>query len=167
MKKENAVFLIISHSDKKYIEDTLKNENLESLTDYVIIGLNSKEVPKYLTRCDLSIMFIKPVECKIGSSPTKFGESLAAGIPVVINKGIGDMDDIVRKNEIGVVVEDFDDFHYNKAIDKLEGLLRDREIFKRCREVAGKHFSLSDAIGKYDIIYNRLLDGESLKGRVK
>ncbi len=166
-KKENAIFLIISHSDRRYIENVLKNENLQAPFDYIITELNPEEVPEYLTRCDLSVMFIKPVECKIGCSPTKFGESLAAGVPVVINRGIGDMDDIVRKGRVGVIVEDFNDFHYNEAVDRLEGLLSDRRIFKRCREIAVKHFSLGDAIVKYDIIYNRLANGKIPAGRTK
>jgi len=167
VKKENAIFLIISHSDRGYIESALKNENLRSPADFIIIDLDPKDVPRYLTQCDLSIMFIKPVECKVGCSPTKFGESLAAGVPVVINKGIGDMDDIVRNSKIGVIVEDFSRFHYNKAIDKLEGLLTDGEIFNRCRRVAEKHFSLSDAVGRYGIIYDYLSDGTNRMGAMK
>jgi len=155
-KRKNAIFLIISHSDRGYIKGVLKTERLRPLTDYAIIELCPEEVPGYLARCNISIMFIKPVECKVGCSPTKVGESLAAGCPVVINKGIGDMDDILRNENVGVIVEGFDGFHYNKAIDELEGLLKDAEIFKRCRKAAGKHFSIADGIDKYTAVYKNL-----------
>jgi len=156
-QNKNAFFLIISHSDRGYIEETFKNEGLKPKEDYCIVDVKPDEVPHYLIWSDVSIMFIKPVECKIGSSPTKFGESLAAGIPVVVNKGIGDTEDIINREGIGVITNSFDVEGYRHACDKLYTLIEENEVLrKRCRETAKKHFSLKTGIEKYTEIYKKI-----------
>lgn len=158
-KKENALFLIISHTDKRFIDDILKKERLLSQVDYIVISVSPEEVAKYLAKCSFSIMFIKPVECKIGSSPTKFAESLAAGIPVCINRGIGDTDKVITDEQIGVIVDSFDEISYQRAIKKLDNLFLDKSLSFRCRQVASKYFSLEMGVTKYATIYNRLCKG--------
>ena len=157
---KNALFLIISHTEKKYIENVLKNENMESGADYIIVNLNPEEVPQYLAQCDFSIMFIKPVLCKIGSSPTKFAESLAAGIPVCANRGIGDIDKFIENNRIGVIIEGFDEKSYKESIEKLKNLLLDKSLSDRCRSVARKYFSLEMGVERYYKIYEDIFKKE-------
>ena len=54
----------------------------------VIIDSTDLECSEFLNIADAGY-FIKPL-VKIASCPTKFGEYLACGLPVIINKGIGD-----------------------------------------------------------------------------
>jgi hypothetical protein len=51
---------------------------------------------------DINISFIKPVYSKISSSPTKLGEVLSMGIPVISNSGVGDVEQIVLNAEAGL-----------------------------------------------------------------
>ena len=155
-KKGDSIFLIISHTDKRYIEGVLKGEGLEAKVDYMIIGLSPEEVPGYLLHSKCAIMFIKPVECKIGSSPTKFGESLAAGIPAIVNKGIGDTEDIIRRERVGVVVENFDADSYERAVSNILSLLEEEGLRDRCIKTANDFFSLDLGIERYMKIYKRL-----------
>jgi hypothetical protein len=46
---------------------------------------------------DTSIFFIRPTYSKKASSPTKQGEIMAMGIPLICNYGVGDTDEIVKK----------------------------------------------------------------------
>jgi glycosyltransferase involved in cell wall biosynthesis len=156
-RKANAFFLIISHTDKVYIEDTMEKEALIYGIDYAVMGLEPDEVGQYLSQTKFGIMFIKPVECKIGSSPTKFAESLAAGIPVIVNKGIGDTEDIIRERRIGVVVEGFDTGSYEKAVAQILGLLDTEGLRDRCVETASKYFSLDLGIGRYLNVYKKII----------
>lgn len=156
-KKDNAFFIIISHTDRGFIEAALRKESLESGKDYVIINLLPEDVPFYLDKCDCSIMFIKPVECKIGSSPTKFGESLAAGVPVIVNSGIGDTEKIINDKGVGIVVKGLDHVSYEDALSRLFLLLRDRDgLKKRCRETAKTFFAIELGVKRYSAIYERL-----------
>jgi glycosyltransferase involved in cell wall biosynthesis len=49
-------------------------------------------VPALIGAADLSVIFIRADLSKIGCSPTKLGETLACGVPVVANAGVGDLD---------------------------------------------------------------------------
>lgn len=162
-KKENAFFFIISHIEKRYIEKILKKENLLPGADYTIINITPDEVPVYLGLSDCSIMFIKPSDTKIGSSPTKFGESLAAGLPVVVNRGIGDTEDIILSQKVGVLVDGFSESAYEKAVENLFSLLGEKDILReRCIKTAENFFSLSMGVNRYAKIYEMLaVDGKS------
>ncbi|MFC1804603.1 glycosyltransferase family 4 protein [Candidatus Omnitrophota bacterium] len=115
------------------------------------------EVPHWLSGADLSIFFIKPLFSKISSCPTKLGESLACGLPVVINSGIGDCDEIVGKNNVGVITDGFSLEAYKKCIMQLRRLWQAKEkLDVRCRKVAEDFFSLDRGVQAYRRIYNRL-----------
>jgi len=78
-------------------------------------------VPSMIQGVHASVFFIRPVSSKRASCPTKMGESLACGIPVVINPGVGDTETIVRKERIGVVVQDWTEEAYDQAARELVG----------------------------------------------
>jgi len=156
-EKKNAIFLIVSHTDKKFIEDILKGQGLLPETDYVIFRARPDEVPVYLMKSDASLMIIKNVDCKIGSSPTKFGESLASGIPVIVNTGIGDTEDIIRREKVGIVIEDLNEDSYKKAVSETLILLDNKDGLKeRCIETAKRYLSLDSGIERYTEIYTKL-----------
>lgn len=156
-RAENAFFLIISHTERRYIDGVLKKENIHEGPDYAIISADPDGIPVYIGMSDCTIMFIKSVDCKIGSSPTKFAESLAAGVPVIANRGIGDIEDIILTRKVGVLVDDLNEYAYEKAIERLTALLKEREILrKRCIETAELLFSLPLGIKKYTEIYEKL-----------
>ena len=89
-----------------------------------------------------------------GCCPIKFAESLASGLPVVMSFGIGDCDDIVTRNKVGIVLKDFSIAEYEKAFDRIQDFFNDRDgVGLRCRAVAEGIFSLSAGIGKYHDVY--------------
>ena len=54
------------------------------------------------------ISLVRPCLSKISSSPTKIGEYLAAGLPVVSTAGIGDVDGLLDSNGVGVLLRETD-----------------------------------------------------------
>lgn len=157
---KNAFFLIITHSDGQVSRSCFSNKRI-ACQDYAIVDVGPDEVSLWLRKCACSVMFIKEVECKIGSSPTKFAESLASGVPVIINKGIGDTEEIVCVNRIGCLVESLDDEGYRRALSCLGELLKDEAALKkRCKDVAGRFFSMELGIEKYEGIYNHIYERE-------
>ncbi len=59
--------------------------------------------------------FIKRCVSKIASSPTKNGEYLACGLPLIINAGIGDSDALINDWKAGVLIEDLTEEEYAEA----------------------------------------------------
>ena len=153
----DAFFLIISHTERGHIDEVLAGEGLRPDVDYSIMSLEPDEVGQYLSQTKFGIMFIKPVECKVGSSPTKFAESLAAGIPVIVNKGIGDTEDIIGERKVGVIVEGFDPASFEKAIREISDLLKTEGLKDRCVKTAIERFSLDLGIERYVNVYKKII----------
>lgn len=88
------------------------------------------------------------------ATPTKLGEFLATGRPVVVNPGLGDMDKIIATHRCGVVVPEGPD-GVAQAVEALLPLLEDPDLPRRCREAAEANFDLADGIRRLVGIYER------------
>jgi glycosyltransferase involved in cell wall biosynthesis len=85
------------------------------------------------------------------------GEFLASGVPVIINPGVGDTEELVLENNVGVVVDEFNEDNYKKAFDRLRVLKEDGDALKeRCRQTADRNLSLEYAVDRYARIYDAL-----------
>jgi glycosyltransferase involved in cell wall biosynthesis len=105
-KKTNSKFLFITQDDKSLILQKAKEKQI-SREKIIIHSANRNEVPIYISLSDISIFFIKPLYSKKASSPTKMGEIMALGVPIITNKGIGDDDQIIGESGAGMLIEKF------------------------------------------------------------
>lgn len=150
-----AHFLILSHSDKREISKLIQDKNI-SIRDFTMLSLPFADMPKYLAMADVGLIFITPVFSKKASCPTKFAEYLSCCLPVIVNNKIGDLEDCVIENNIGVVVRDFNENEYRQTFKKLLNLLNDKDLKARCRQVACDNFSLNTGVNRYYEVYSRL-----------
>lgn len=111
-------------------------------------------LPTYLSLSNCSIFFIRPTFSKIATSPTKHGELMGMGIPVICND-IGDTGKIINKTNSGFVVDDFSDEAYDKAISQIPKLLSLDK--KTIRQAAFEYFDLKKGVAKYNEVYKRVL----------
>lgn len=88
-----------------------------------------------------------------GVMPTKVAEFLAVGRPVIVSKGVGDLEELLLASRTGVVVEN----NMDLAVTELLELLNDNETPTRCRALAEQYFSMAGAINKYDSIFRELI----------
>ncbi len=114
------------------------------------------EVPALLSLSNYSLFFIKPCFSKLSSSPTKHGEIMAMGIPVITNGGVGDVKAIVDKYDAGYVVDDFSDKAFNAVIEKV--LAVNSFDVAGIRNGAAEFYSLEKAVELYGQIYNSILN---------
>ena len=158
LKVPQAHFTILSNADKQYIINILEELEIDR-QDYLISSVNHEDVPGFLRRSLISLIFYRRTLSAAGCCPIKFAESLACGVPVVINSGVGDCDRIVDEERIGIVIKKFSNQAYEQAARGIEDLLREGVgIRQRCRKIAGKYFSLPQAVEKYFNIYRRLTE---------
>lgn len=153
-KYTNAKFLFISNEPKEYIEGNALKKNID-LADIKIIQGARKDVPTLISLSTISIFFIKPLFSKKASSPTKQGELMAMGIPVIANADVGDTDYIIKKSKSGILVDDFSPTHYQKIIDNLDKLLSEINT-DDLKKNAKTYYSLQNGIQKYASIYKAL-----------
>jgi glycosyltransferase involved in cell wall biosynthesis len=91
--------------------------------------------------------------------PTKIAEFLACGRPVVVNKGLGDMDQFIEEFEAGVVLDGSKENLADSA-SKLISLIYDSATPQRCRALAEKYFSMDVGAKNYLDLYAQVLNME-------
>jgi glycosyltransferase involved in cell wall biosynthesis len=125
--------------------------------DFWIGKVSAAEVPRHLRRARLGLSFRKPTFSQLAASPTKIPEYLAAGLPVVSNAGIGDVDNLLEPEGVGVVVRDFTVAEFARAAEAALALANDASLPARCVEVARRYFDLHAVGGKgYANVYSHL-----------
>ena len=155
-RQPDAHWRILTSSNHESARARLERVGLRE-RDFEIISASPEEVPGYLRQAKVGLSFRKATFSQIAASPTKIPEYLAAGIPVISNAGIGDTDDILRSDGVGVIVENFDDANYQRAVVELERLLSDPQLCSRCRASARSRFDLASVGGeRYGRVYERL-----------
>jgi glycosyltransferase involved in cell wall biosynthesis len=125
--------------------------------DYRVMRADPQDVPRFLGAADVALSIIRASVARVASSPTKFAEYLAAGLPVISGTGIGDMDEHIAEGRVGVLLRSFDRTAYVDALRELETLRRDPELAERCRQTARARYDLETIGGvRYRRIYEAL-----------
>ena len=101
--------MVLTQSRESYITEPLRAAGVSS-ADYLVRKVSPSEVRLYLEAADLGLSF-RSGQSKIAASPTKIGEYLAAGLPVVSNSGVGDVDELIDRDRVGVVLNGFSRTH--------------------------------------------------------
>jgi glycosyltransferase involved in cell wall biosynthesis len=126
--------------------------------NFSVRAVASADVPSYLAAADVGLAFIKRCMSKIASSPTKNGEYLACGLPLVLNAGVGDSDALINDWQAGVLIEDFSDDDFERASREVEAIVRNARVKDEARAVAEKLFDLKRIGGeRYASLYERVL----------
>jgi glycosyltransferase involved in cell wall biosynthesis len=145
--------MILTQREKEKIADALRAEGFAD-ADFMVETVSPDEIGNYLNAADIAISFIKACYSKLSSSPTKLAEYLACGLPIIANRGVGDVNELIEKNNVGVLLDGFDEASYRKALGEIDAL---GDAATRCRETAHRHFDLQKVGGeRYRRVYSRL-----------
>lgn len=125
-------------------------ENL-GLGEEIIIETPYSEMPRYLNEFSIGIAICKNLStANLGVMPTKIGEFLACGRPVVVNKGLGDLDTLLKEYKAGVVL---DRTNLDEAVEEVIEITQSESIQLNCRKLAIDYFDLRKGALKYLDIY--------------
>lgn len=116
------------------------------------------EVPAHVvaSHAGLSVCRTDAGDSLRAAMPTKIGEFLSSGRPVVVNAGLGDMDQIARRYRCAVVLRGTDDRAVQDGVDELESLLADPDLPERCRQAAESHFALGEGVARLLAVYRTI-----------
>ena len=147
----HAKFLFVTKDEQERILQTAEKYGFR---DAVIIrpGIR-EEIPFLISVSNYSIFFILQSYSKKASSPTKQGEIMAMGIPVVCNTNVGDTDKIVKDYHSGILLHDFTVTAYQNAIAEMKTDFNSVKI----TEGAKDYFSLENGVEKYAKVYSNIL----------
>jgi predicted GTPase len=103
-----------------------------------------------------SVFFINPSFSKEASSPTKQGELMSMGIPIITNKGIGDTEEILKAANAGYIVNAFNELEYEMLVAQMPEIVSDD---RKAQIIQGAfdYFSLEEGVKKYATVYKSLL----------
>ena len=149
--------LVLTQSPPEMIAAPLRARGVGD-EDFLVRKVAPADIPRYLKAADVAVSFIKPCYSKLSSSPTKLAEYLAAGLPVVCNAGIGDVDAVVEGERVGVIVRELNHAAYQAALAEVEALAGEPGAAARSRDAARRHFDLAGVGGeRYRRLYRRVL----------
>ena len=152
-QKPDAKFLFITPDAPQIILDQALKYNIPA-NCFIIKRAERQEVPTMLLESDLSIFFVKPAYSKKASSPTKMGEILAMGIPIIANTNVGDNEYLFQKYECGLLLENFEHATLQNALADLPLLLSKPP--QHFRAAAVSYFGLQEGVSKYAKVYQNM-----------
>ena len=153
-KKPNAKLFFITKDNPQLILEKVKSKGIE--TTSIKIQPSSREMmPPYIGASNFSIFFILPVFSKKASSPTKMGEIMNLGIPIICNSGVGDVDEVMGKSMPELLVKEFSNKEYARVIDLITNNYKPNQ--KSIIETSHSYYSLEKGIEKYKEVYKEIL----------
>jgi glycosyltransferase involved in cell wall biosynthesis len=150
-----AKFLFISPTQHEFIYEIARKFKIPK-EKIIVAHAQRHEVPLLLSLSSYSIFFIKPCYSKQSSSPTKHGEIMAMGIPVITNSGIGDVAEIIDKYQSGFVLQELNEQEF---LTVSKSIIKGRHFDKiSIRNGAVEFYNLQIAVEKYHLIYNSIME---------
>jgi len=150
--QKNAKFLFVTGDQPEKIYSEAKRKGIEKENILIHSSLH-KDVPLFISIFNLSIFFIRPTFSKKASSPTKQGEIMAMGIPLICNAGVGDTSEIVLNSLAGNVIQQCSTEAYEQSFNEFFSFDE-----KNATEGAKKYFSLEEGVKRYLSIYRAIYE---------
>lgn len=154
--RRGVFFRVLTRADAADVSARLIRSGLAP-GDFRVGATQPEDVGAQLRGVSGGLSFRKGTSSQIAASPTKVAEYLAAGLPVVTNAGIGDLDALLASERVGVSIPDFRWETLLAGARQFDDLLRAPDLANRCRETARRHYDLSSIGGaRYRAVYARL-----------
>lgn len=154
--KKNVFLLFLTNDPlkaKSLFTEFLPSEVFQKV---IIKQAGYSEMPDYIATLDLSLFFLNHSYARLGTSPTKFAESLATGVPVICNSGIGDLDNHMANNPFGLSISE--EYFNNTSDEEFNTLISNILSIDKfeIRNHAKKIYDLSIANERYSRMYKYL-----------
>lgn len=156
-RKRDAHLLWLTTGSHDRVRELMSRRGVAT-DNFSVLAVASADVPSYLAAADIGLAFIKRCVSKLASSPTKNGEYLACGLPLVINAGVGDSDALINEWKAGALIENFTEEDYARVGREIELMVGKPDVRNRTRSIAETLFDLEN-IGteRYASLYERVL----------
>lgn len=154
-EQDPSVFaMFLTQNDPAEISSLLRSAGFGE-NDFLVTKVDQKEVPRYLAASDLGLSFVRSGYATLSRSPTKIPEYLACGLPVIANRGVGDVDALIKSDRLGAVLDEFTDKAYTDAFRAVKKSIGVRQ---RAIDSSHKRFDLGSVGGeRYRRLYRRLM----------
>lgn len=124
--------------------------------DADVRAVASGMVWRELYEADVGLCLYTDEFSRQATAPTRAAEHLAAGMPIAVTPGIGDLEKLVENEGVGVVVRGESEVELAEAARRLRDLVSDPHARARCRRVAAERFSLEAGVAAYSGLWAQL-----------
>lgn len=116
LKSKKNIKLLICSTDLNKLNDypMLLNDK-----DIIIKNVNPDKVNLHINLCNITLCFVKNTYAMKAASPTKIAQSLACGVPIICNSGIGDLDITIPNIAKNAIFNVNNEFEMSKTIDEI------------------------------------------------
>jgi glycosyltransferase involved in cell wall biosynthesis len=156
-ERGDAVFLCLLRTGGTEMRRVLEKAGLTPWSR-VEEAIPSADLPRWLAAATVGVVWYRPTFSRIGNFPTKLGEYLACGLPVVVAGATADSVDLVSRERVGAVVREFSPEGYREALMEVLALAKDPATASRCREIAERELSVRVGAARYRAVYRRLAE---------
>src|SRR5690554_1088036 len=145
--RENIIILLIGEGQQR--DELEKLAQQEGVTNFIRLGLMPKsELVAYVQHAFVSLVPLKGTPVLDTSSPNKFFESLAAGVPIIQNTQ-GWMKDFLEEHQVGYTLDPNNPRQLAKYLIKMKDEVAEtEEMGKRSLVVAKTYFDKDYLAGK-------------------
>ncbi|MFB3894711.1 MAG: glycosyltransferase [bacterium] len=157
LRPDAKLFLLTPDKEQieKYIAGNSAIRNPQSAI--TIYSPAFQEMPEYLMVSDIAILVRVPSVISEVASPVKFAEYLACGVPVIAYPNIGDTQQIIEPNQVGIIIDPKNDSYTEQQLRTLLNQFTDRETLSlRCRATAIDQLSWNHYLEIYFKIYSQV-----------
>ena len=162
-KYPNTFALFLTQTSPDLIIPLLKKRGFTE-DDFFVGKISPTEVELYLSASDIALSFVQATYSTASRSPTKIPEYLACGLPIVSNRGVGDVDELIKTEEVGVIINSFSVESYLEALEDVMKLNREDNFINKCRICAKNRFDLEMIGGKnYRSVYEKMMSKNGIK----
>jgi glycosyltransferase involved in cell wall biosynthesis len=154
-RRRPALFAVLTRSPSDRLKAALARAGVSD-DDVVIQPVKPADMPLMLSGADATVSLARPLFSKIASSPVKMAEYLAMGLPMVLNRGIGDFDRLIGTTEALVDAGGMSAAEIERSAESVLSIdpVRAR---REARQIAETHFSLEQVgVPRYVDLYRRL-----------
>jgi glycosyltransferase involved in cell wall biosynthesis len=151
--RSDARFLFVSNNGRELVEGECAARGVDPAR-IVFTSAERADVPAHIALATLSVVFIRADLSKAGCSPTKLAELFAMNVPVVANRGVGDLDAIISPARNGSeLVADFTPPAMREALAKVLELRDKGDVAIRSNSA---EFDLPAGVAAYARVYREL-----------
>jgi len=147
----------INEGDRGIIEKAnhLTNISKEKIR---ILGCDHSEIPDILATYDCGIVMVESSYWRRVCSPTKMGEYLASGLPVISLEGIDAIDDLAERTACVATVspEELQGHFQEGRAQKILSFIKSIGITQKCKILAKDEFDLEIASNLYVELYSEM-----------
>jgi glycosyltransferase involved in cell wall biosynthesis len=150
-RREPVEFIVASPTDTDWEREFLRAKavRLSTTPSDMAALVSSCHIGLSICRDDAGLSLL-------AAMPTKIGEFLASGRPVVVNAGLVDATEMLESNGCGVAVGMSSCTNVVEVADRLEELRVDLSTTARCRSLAERYFNLDQGVGSLVEVYSAL-----------